>query len=78
MKRQLKGLKDLKSYLILVKKQNRIILESIAFLKRSQGRFLLSEALFLAEDIMTQLKEVKEIDQLVFAGFFTSLERNNR
>jgi len=44
------------------------ILESIAFLKRSQGRFLLSEALFLAEDIITQLKEVKEIDQLVFAG----------
>ena len=44
------------------------ILQSIEFLKRSQGRFLLSEALFLAEDIILQLKKVKEIDKIVYAG----------
>jgi len=44
------------------------ILQSIEFLKRSRGRFLLSEALFLAEDIILQLKKVKEIDKIVYAG----------
>ncbi len=44
------------------------ILESIKFLKRSQGRFLLAEALFLAEDIIDKLKRVKEIDRIVYAG----------
>lgn len=44
------------------------ILESISFLKRSQGRFLLHEALFLAEDIISQLKNLKEIDKIVYAG----------
>jgi len=44
------------------------LLQSIAFLKRSQGRFLLSEALFLAEDIISQLKKVREIDKITVAG----------
>ena len=44
------------------------ILQSIEFLKRSQGRFLLSEALFLAEDIIRQLKKIKEIDKISVAG----------
>jgi len=49
-------------------KTEKNILESIAFLKRSRGRFLLSEALFLAEDIIRQLKKVKEIDKISVAG----------
>jgi len=49
-------------------KTEKNILESIAFLKRSQGRFLLSEALFLAEDIIRQLKKIKEIDKISVAG----------
>jgi len=49
-------------------KTEKNILESINFLKRSQGRFLLSEALFLAEDIIKQLKKLKEIDRIVYAG----------
>jgi len=49
-------------------KTEKNILESIAFLKRSRGRFLLSEALFLAEDIIRQLKKIKEIDKISVAG----------
>jgi len=49
-------------------KTEKNILESIAFLKRSRGRFLLSEALFLAEDIISQLKKIKEIDKISVAG----------
>jgi len=49
-------------------KTEKNILESIAFLKRSRGRFLLSEALFLAEDIILQLKKIKEIDKISVAG----------
>jgi DNA polymerase (family 10) len=49
-------------------KTEKNILDSLAFLKRSRGRFLLSEALFLAEDIILQLKKVKEIDKIVYAG----------
>ena len=49
-------------------KTEKNILESIVFLKRSQGRFLLSEALFLAEDIIRQLKKIKEIDKISVAG----------
>jgi len=49
-------------------KTEKNILESIAFLKRSRGRFLLNEALFLAEDIISQLKKIKEIDKISVAG----------
>lgn len=49
-------------------KTEKNILESIIFLKRSRGRFLLSEALFLAEDIIRQLKKIKEIDKISVAG----------
>jgi len=49
-------------------KTEKNILQSIAFLKRSRGRFLLSEALFLAEDIIKQLKKIKEIDKITVAG----------
>lgn len=49
-------------------KTEKNILESIAFLKRSQGRFLLSEALFLAEEIINKLRHLKEIDKIVYAG----------
>ena len=49
-------------------KTEKNILQSIAFLKRSRGRFLLSEALFLAEDIIKQLQKVKEIDKITVAG----------
>jgi DNA polymerase (family 10) len=49
-------------------KTEKNILDSLAFLKRSRGRFLLSDALFLAENIILQLKKVKEIDKIVYAG----------
>jgi len=49
-------------------KSEKNILESILFLKKSTGRFLLSEALSLAEDIISEMKKIKEIDQITYAG----------
>ncbi|NMB92356.1 MAG: DNA polymerase/3'-5' exonuclease PolX [Parcubacteria group bacterium] len=49
-------------------KSEKNILESIEFLKRSQGRFYLDEAYYLAQDIIKELKKVKEIDKIVVAG----------
>lgn len=43
-------------------------LKAIEFLKKSQGRFLLSEALAIGEKIIEELKKLKEIDKIYFAG----------
>jgi len=44
------------------------ILQGIQFVKRSRGRFLLSEALPLAEEIIASLKKLPQIDKIVIAG----------
>lgn len=44
------------------------ILQGIAFLKRSKGRFLLAEILAETEEILNRLKGLKEIDQISMAG----------
>ncbi len=44
------------------------ILEGIAFLKKSKGRFLLAEILLETEEILERLKKLKEIDQISMAG----------
>ncbi|MGB9763331.1 MAG: DNA polymerase/3'-5' exonuclease PolX [Minisyncoccia bacterium] len=49
-------------------KSEKNILEAIEFIKRSTGRFRLDEAYYLAEDIIAQLKRIKEIDKIVVAG----------
>ena len=49
-------------------KSEKNILQSIEFLKRSQGRFRLDEAYYLAQDIIAELKKIKEIDKIVVAG----------
>jgi len=49
-------------------KSERNILESIEFLKRSKGRFLISEALSIAEKIIEELKVLKEVDKISLAG----------
>ena len=49
-------------------KTEKNILEGIAFLKRSKGRFLLGEILPIAKEIEEKLKSLKEIDQISVAG----------
>ena len=49
-------------------KTEKNILEGIAFLNRSKGRFLLDEAYFLAEEIINQLKKIREIEEISAAG----------
>ena len=49
-------------------KANRNILQGIAFLKRSKGRFLLSEILPEIEEILDKLKKLKEVEQVGVAG----------
>ncbi|MGE4554947.1 MAG: DNA polymerase/3'-5' exonuclease PolX [Candidatus Paceibacterota bacterium] len=49
-------------------KSEQNILKAIEFLKKSQGRFLLSEALAIGEKIIEELKKLKEIDKIYFAG----------
>lgn len=49
-------------------KSEKNILEAIEFLKRSEGRFRLDEAYYLAQEIVNELKKIKEIKQLVVAG----------
>ncbi|MDH7476007.1 MAG: DNA polymerase/3'-5' exonuclease PolX [Microgenomates group bacterium] len=44
------------------------ILQGIEFLKRNKGRFLLGEILPKAEEILTQLKNLKEVEEISFAG----------
>jgi len=49
-------------------KTEKNILEGIAFLKRSKGRFLLGEILPITRKIEEKLKELKEIKQISVAG----------
>ncbi|MFH1462692.1 MAG: DNA polymerase/3'-5' exonuclease PolX [bacterium] len=49
-------------------KTEKNILEGIAFLKRSKGRFLLGEILFHAKEILERLKSFKEVEQISLAG----------
>ncbi|MFA5742937.1 MAG: DNA polymerase/3'-5' exonuclease PolX [Candidatus Paceibacterota bacterium] len=44
------------------------ILQSIEFLKRSKGRFLLGEILPKAQEVYDKLKAIKEVEQVDFAG----------
>lgn len=44
------------------------ILEGIAFLKKSKGRFLLGEILLEVKEIIEKLKTLKEVDQISVAG----------
>ncbi|MDD5760482.1 MAG: DNA polymerase/3'-5' exonuclease PolX [Candidatus Pacebacteria bacterium] len=49
-------------------KSEKNILQAIEFLERSKGRFLISEALSVAEKIIEELKKLKEIEQISLAG----------
>jgi DNA polymerase (family 10) len=49
-------------------KTEKNILEGIAFLKRSKGRFLLGEILPQVREVENRLKELKEIESLSVAG----------
>jgi len=49
-------------------KTEKNILEGIAFLKRSKGRFLLGEILPKVKDILEKLKSLKEVEQISEAG----------
>jgi len=49
-------------------KTEKNILEGIAFLKKSKGRFLLGEILPRVKEILEKLKELKEIEQINAAG----------
>ncbi|MFH1841196.1 MAG: DNA polymerase/3'-5' exonuclease PolX [Candidatus Nealsonbacteria bacterium] len=49
-------------------KTEKNILEGIAFLKRSKGRFLLGEILPKAEEVFEKLKKLKEVEEINFAG----------
>ena len=49
-------------------KTEKNILESIAFLKRSKGRFLLGEILPQVKNILDKLKSLKEVGQISVAG----------
>ena len=76
-KLKIKDLKDLENAALKGKirnlegfgeKSEKNILEAIEFLKRSKGRFLLSEAYYLAEEIINELKRLKEVDKIIVAG----------
>ncbi len=49
-------------------KTEKNILEGIAFLKKSKGRFLLGEILPQVKEIIAKLKQLKEIEQISVAG----------
>lgn len=49
-------------------KTEKNILEGIAFLKRSKGRFLLGDILPRVKDIVAQLRKLKEVEQISPAG----------
>ncbi len=49
-------------------KTEKNILEGIAFLKKSKGRFLLGEILPQVKEILEKLKKMKEIEQISVAG----------
>lgn len=50
------------------KKSEKKILSGIEFLKKSGGRMLLSEALPLAEKIISELKKIRGVKKIVYAG----------
>ncbi len=50
------------------KKTEKNILESIAFLKKSKGRFLLGDILPKAKEIYEKLKNLKEVERIDMAG----------
>jgi len=50
------------------KKTEKNILEGIAFLKRSKGRFLLGEILPIVKETLERLKSLKEVEQISVAG----------
>ncbi len=50
------------------KKTEKNILESIAFLKKSKGRFLLGDILPKAKEIYEKLKSLKEVERIDIAG----------
>ncbi|TET84412.1 MAG: DNA polymerase/3'-5' exonuclease PolX [Candidatus Nealsonbacteria bacterium] len=49
-------------------KTEKNILEGIAFLKRSKGRFLLGEILPIVKETLERLKSLKEVEQISVAG----------
>jgi len=49
-------------------KTEKNILEGLAFLKRSKGRFLLGEILPAAEEVYSKLKNFKEVEKIDIAG----------
>ncbi len=49
-------------------KTEKNILEGIAFLKRSKGRFLLGEIMPRVKEILAKLKNLKEVEQISVAG----------
>ena len=49
-------------------KTEKNILEGIAFLKRSKGRFLLGDILLKAREIEAKLKSLKEVEKVSLAG----------
>lgn len=49
-------------------KSEKNILEGITFLKKDQGRFLLGEILPQAEEILRELKKIKEVEEISLAG----------
>jgi len=49
-------------------KTEKNILQSIAFLKRSKGRFLLGEIMPIVENIVEKLKTFKEVEKISVAG----------
>jgi len=49
-------------------KSEKNILQAIEFVKKSKGRFLISEVLAVAEKIIKELKNLKEIEQISLAG----------
>ena len=49
-------------------KTEKNILQSIEFVKKSQGRFLLAQALPIVQEIEQSLKSLKEVDKISIAG----------
>ncbi|MDP2910209.1 MAG: DNA polymerase/3'-5' exonuclease PolX [bacterium] len=49
-------------------KTEKNILQGIAFLKRSKGRFLLGEIMPIVEEVLEKLKSLKEIEKISVAG----------
>ena len=70
LKRKLKDQKNLPKLkeVSLLKKMVDKILKGIVILKSNSGRMLLSDALFLAESIVGELKKLPEVKDVTYAG----------